>query len=171
MKYVMIILIAAISTISYAGSEQCSSGTRKATLNEQYNVNTDVPAHLKGATITITLADGRSSTVPAEKFKVVPRKQQLIVKHDTVETTITCSTQQPIQRNRVSVLAGRGTQEGLDRNNDNAPNEVTVENKVGPIFGAQYQYKTDWKVLKMPLSFGVQGQTNKTGSVMVGVDF
>lgn len=149
---------------------ECSSSTSSDQIEEQTEIKTDVPKHLEGATITVTLKDGRTTTVPAEKFKVVPRKQQFIVTKVSRNSTSLCTTNET-QHHRVSVLAGKGTQAGIDVSRKNAPNEVTVENNVGAVLGAQYQYKTDLKVLDMPVSVGIQGQNNETGSVLLGLDF
>lgn len=168
MKYIVLILTA-LSFNSYAcAEEKCSTDLKKASLEDVLDIKTDVPEFLKDATITVTLKDGRTSTVSANEFKVVKRIQQFIVKREKLEYVTKCSSN---DRNRVSVMAGQGTQSGLSRNNDNAPDQVTVENKVGAVYGAQYQYKTDLTIFSKPLSIGVQGQTNKTGSLLLGVDF
>ncbi len=169
MKHLMMIALLMFAVNANAGT-QCSTSTSEEKVDEQMEIKTDVPKHLEGATITITLKDGRTSTVPAEKFKVVPRKQQYIVTKTSRSSKEMCSTNET-QHHRVSVLGGHGAKPGLDSNRSSAPDEVTVESRVGAVFGAQYQYKSDLKVLDMPLSIGIQGQTNKTGSLLIGVDF
>lgn len=169
MKNLLIILLLTLSAAANAKT-QCQTSSSEEQVEEQTEIKTDVPKHLEGATITITLKDGSQSTVPAEKFKVVPRKQQFIVTKTSKSSKEVCTVSE-LQRNRISLLGGHGAQEGLDSNRSNAPSEVTVESRVGVVLGAQYQYRTDLKVLNMPLSIGVQGQTNKTGSVLLGLDF
>lgn len=57
-----------------------------------HEISTDMPKFLKGATITVTLANGKSSTVPADKFMVVPRKQYFIAGvNKTVIKNTTCA--------------------------------------------------------------------------------
>lgn len=169
MKNLLMISLLFLS-VNVNAKTQCQTSSSEEQVEEQMEIKTDVPKHLEGATITITLKDGRQSTVPAEKFKVVPRKQQFIVTKTARSSKEMCTTNET-QRNRVSVLAGHGAKEGLDSNRRASPDEVVVESRVGAVFGAQYQYKTDAKILDMPLSIGVQGQTNKTGSVVLGLDF
>ena len=124
---------------------------------------TDVPSHLKGATIIVRLADGRESSVPAEKFKVVPRKQQFIVTRTEKQKLISCVNNTP-NKNRASLVGGYGSRNGLTVSSNGSV--VEVENKVGLVGGLQYQ-----RLITDKLSIGVQGQTNKTGSVLIGLDF
>jgi hypothetical protein len=126
-------------------------------------ISTDTPNHLKGAVIIVRQKDGRESVVPAERFKVVPRKQQFIVTTLETNSTISCTTNEP-RKNRVSLLGGHGAQEGLTSTKTGTT--VTVESNVGLVGGAQYQ-----RMLSDRVSVGVQGQTNKTGSLLIGLDF
>ncbi len=170
MKYLLTIL--AMFSVTAHAEQSCNTQTSDYAATEQMEIKTDVPKHLEGATITVTLKDGRTSTVPAEKFKVVPRKQQFIVtKLDRSTKTSCTSVVTDEQKNRVSVLGGYGSKDGLDRDDSQAPNSVEFKSKVGAVFGAQYQRKLGVKVFDLPVSAGVQGQTNKTGSVLLGVDF
>lgn len=171
MKY-LIAFITMFSVVTANADQKCSTQSSEYEASEKMEIKTDVPKHLEGATITITLKDGRTSTVPAEKFKVVPRKQQYIVTKMDRSTNTTCSmTVEQSQKNRISLLGGSGTKDGLDRDDSNSPNSVSVKNRTGAVFGAQYQRQIGVKVLDMPLSVGIQGQTNATGSVLLGVDF
>lgn len=138
-------------------TESAIEATRTRTLDAS------VPGFLKGATITVKLADGRESTVPAEKFKVVPRAQQFVVEHTEHVIRTECSSNTP-NKNRVSGLIGHGAQAGLSSSVSGPTTEV--ESNVGLVGGAQYQ-----RMLNDTLSVGVQGQTNKTGSILIGIDF
>ncbi len=169
MKKLIITLMMTVSTQAMAKTE-CSTTQSQEQVEEQMEIKTDVPKHLEGATITITLKDGRTSTVPAEKFKVVPRKQQFIVTKTSTMSKEMCTVEDS-KRHRVSVLGGHGAQEGLSSNRSQAPSRVTVESNVGAVVGAQYQYRTDLKLLDKPVSVGGQLQSNETGSVMIGIDF
>jgi hypothetical protein len=79
--------------ISAIASANCVEKKQTESKDVVHTVDTSIPAHLKGAKITVTLADGRTSTVPAEKFMVVPRKQQTVVGQDKlVKSVVTCSS-------------------------------------------------------------------------------
>jgi len=156
-----LLLILMISTSVMAG-EKCSTSNSEEVATEKKLLSTDVPNHLKGAMITITLADGRQSTVHAERFKVVPRKQQWIVTKTLSSSTTMCSNDP--EKNRISLLAGHGARAGLNRSVDD--DGATVKSRVGVVGGAQYQ-----RLITDKLSIGVQAQTNKTGSLMLGLDF
>ena len=152
-----------IVNISFASEPTCTEQVGQVEEKEKLELTTDVPKYLKGATITVTKADGSSSTVPAERFKVVPRKQQFIVTKTEVSKTISCSAEEN-RKNRVSLLGGYGSRNGLTTTR-NATN-VTVESSSGVVGGAQYQ-----RMLNNRWSLGVQGQTNGTGSLLLGLDF
>jgi len=159
----LIALLLLVSGISYAGEPTCSEQTSAEEVTGQLEINTDVPSHLKGATIIVRQADGKESSVPAEKFKVVPRKQQFLTTRTERSKVLSCTTNTP-RANRVSLLGGHGSQSGLKSTSNGTTTEV--ESNVGLVGGAQYQ-----RMLTDRLSVGVQGQTNKTGSVLIGVDF
>lgn len=169
MKYAIILLTMFLTNV-YAKADTCSTETTANQVEEQTEIKTDVPKHLVGATVCVRLADGKESCVPAEKFKVVPRKQQFIVTKVSNSTVKTCSVEDS-KRHRVSVMGGKGPTGHLDRDNSQAPNKVSVESEYDVIGGAQYQYRTGVKVLSLPVSVGGQLQTNKSGMVLIGVDF
>jgi hypothetical protein len=144
----------------FAHAEKCATSTDAEQVEETREIKTDVPKHLEGATITIRLADGRESTVPAEKFKVVPRLQQFLITKTKQQTTTMCSA----DKNRLSVLAGKGPKNGLDVDKSQSPNKVTVESEYGGVGGLQYQ-----RLVTDRISVGAQVQTND--SVLLGVGF
>jgi hypothetical protein len=156
------VLFLALSTAAFAETN-CSESAESSYVDAAYELTTDVPNYLKGAKITVRLADGRESTVPAERFKVVPRKQQFLAKVIKTEKTVSCITNTP-RKNRVSVLGGHGAQEGLKSTASGS--STTVESNVGLVGGAQYQ-----RMIGERWSLGVQGQTNKTGSLLLGIEF
>ena len=157
MKYIIFSMLFGISSMA----SECIEKVSEEVATETKVINTDVPNHLKGATIIVRTADGRESSVPAEKFKVVPRKQQFLVTKTERSKTLSCSTN---KKNRVSLLGGHGAQGGLS--SSQSGNLVEVESETGAVVGAQYQ-----RMLNDTFSVGVQGQTNKTGSILLGVDF
>jgi len=158
MKTLLLLLLA---TNSYANN--CSSNTTVDEAISYYNIDANTPNHLKGATITVTLANGKSSTVPAERFKVVPRFQQYIIKTAQNTTTETCTINDP-NKNRVSALGGYGSRNKLSTSTTG--NTVEVENSRGLVGGLQYQ-----RLITDVLSVGAQAQTNKTGLLLIGLDF
>jgi hypothetical protein len=158
---------------------ECDSATNEGLVTGVKKIDTDVPKHLRGAVIIVRTADGRESVVPAEKFKVVPRKQQFITT-DTLITTVIQCTQKPTiikgntyvytSKNRVSLLAGKGMRAGLDKNRKNEET-IEVKNRVGAVGGVMYQRIIDQSLTPLDLSVGGQVQTNKTILFNVGLDF
>lgn len=162
-------LFLTLALISSLAQADCVDQNTENTEVETTTISTDVPKHLKGARITITLADGRTSTVPAELFKVVPRKQQRVITKVKSSTVRTCTNEAPELKNRISLLGGRGAKEGLDSRTNGST--VEVESKVGTIFGVQYQRVLPVKVFGKPLNVGGQVQTGKSALGSVGIDF
>lgn len=157
-------MIAMLLTVSaFANEPVCTDNAGQSEVKEKLDIKTNVPNYLKGAVIIIRRADGKESIVPAEKFKVVPRKQQFIVTKIEVNNTRICTTNEP-RKNRASLLGGYGIKNGLDTTRDG--NTTTVESRTGAVGGAQYQ-----RMLNDRLSIGAQGQTNSTGSLLLGLDF
>lgn len=154
------IIIALILFPMFALAENCATTTGEEKVEETKEITTDVPNHLKGATIIVRTADGRESSVPAEKFKVVPRNQQFVI----TKIKQTDKTMCRADKNRISVMAGNGPKEGLDRSKSTS--SVTVESRVGVVGGVQYQRMVTEKV-----SLGVQGQTNESVLFNIGLDF
>lgn len=170
MKPYILLLVSLFAIQAFAGEPICKTEmTADAVVQEQLEIKTDVPSHLKGATIIVRLADGRETSVPAEKFKVVPRKQQFIVTRTLTATETSCTAAIDPRRHRVSVLGGHGSQAGLSPITINAAGQAEVESKVGLVGGLQYQFLLP--ILDDRFSLGVQGQTNKTFSATLGVDF
>lgn len=150
-------------TTSVFADTNCKVESTASKVEETTEIKTDVPNHLKGAQIIVRLADGRESVVPAEKFKVVPRLQQYLVTKVSSSTVKSC-TNLDHNRNRISLLGGEAPTGHLDR--DGNADKTTVESERGLVGGAQYQ-----RLLTDKLSVGIQGQTNKSGMVLIGVDF
>ena len=151
-----------MTSLAYA-KEQCSTTSQIDEVLETQVITTDVPSHLKGAKIIVRRADGKESEVPAELFKVVPRRQQRIVTKLESKRVVSCK-ETLFNKNRISLLGGYGAQEGTKRRV--TEDSVRLQNNVGAVGGLQYQ-----RSLNERWSFGAQGQTNETGSVMIGLDF
>lgn len=157
-KLIIIAFIFLLFTLT-AKAADCRTTSGEAL--ETKVISTNVPAHLKGAKIIIVLANGQQSEAPAELFKVVPRKQQYLL--TKVSHTISCSSESH-EKNRVSLLGGFGPQGGLKKTQSSS--RVDIETESGLVGGLQYQRK-----ISKDFSVGVQGQSNKSGLISVGVDF
>lgn len=158
MKTFLILLALVFSTSAVA--LDCNTTSNVEEVEETRELKTDVPNHLKGATIIIRTADGRETSVPAEKFKVVPRVQQFVITKTKQLDKTTCTP----DKNRFSVLVGNGPKEGLDRSK--TATTVTVESRVGAVGGLQYQ-----RLITDDVSLGIQGQTNESVLINIGLDF
>src|SRR5690606_27362097 len=82
-------------------AESCTSSSSEEVVTATTEISTDVPSHLRGATIIVRTKDGRESSVPAERFKVVPRIQQFLVAKTQKNTETVCKN---AEKNRVSAL-------------------------------------------------------------------
>lgn len=140
----------------------CVTTSGQETVEDKLVISTDVPKHLEGATITVKLKDGTISTVPAEKFKVVPRHQQYLVTKVKQTDQTMCKADK--EKNRLSAMIGQGPKPGLTYSR--SAHEVDVESRVGTVGGVQYQ-----RLLNDKWSLGVQGQSNQTGLINLGYDF
>lgn len=152
-----------LTTAALANEPMCTDHVGHSESKERLEINTDVPSHLKGAVIIVRRADGKETVVPAEKFKVVPRKQQFIVTKVETNNIKLCISNE-LLKNRASLLAGYGSKNGLSTSTEG--NNTVVETSTGVVGGVQYQ-----RMLNDRLSIGAQGQTNKTGSLLLGLDF
>lgn len=162
MKYVLLVMMI-LMFVTIAARADCTRKVSGDIVAHQHEINTDVPKHLKGATIIIRLADGRESSAPAELFKVVPRQQQYLTTIVVKETMLICSKEP--KKNRASVLVGHGPNDTLSRSVK--PGQVIVENDSGAAAGAHYQRL----IGDDSLSLGLFGITNKTLGISVGVDW
>jgi hypothetical protein len=157
MKSLIIFLLAFSVSLQAA----CKEELFKSEVMGQYLISTDVPSHLKGATITVTKADGTSSNVPAEQFKVVPRKQQFITKHTQSGKIVSCEGLSA--KNRVRLMGGVGPN-GLKESRSGTT--VTIKSRQSEVFGAGYD-----RLLTDKFSLGLQGFSNGQGTIGLGIDF
>jgi len=160
MNKLLSLIVLCLPMISFASD--CSTTVDEEVVQSQLEIKTDVPKHLKGATIIVRTADGKESVVPAEKFKVVPRKQQFIVNKTSQLQVTMCKAE--VRKNRIGVAVGRGTKSGFDRSS--TPNSQTVSTKVGDLGAAQYQ-----RLVTERLSINGQVLSNDSGLIGVGWDF
>ena len=160
-------LVAMLFFISetFAGDATCKTVKSENSVQEKLELKTDVPKWLEGATITVRQKDGKESVVSADKFKVVPRKQQFIVTKTRAETTLMCAgDNHETNKNRVSLLGGIGPSGNLKVSSDGS--KVSVETGPAAVGGLQYQ-----RLLTDEISVGGQVQTNQSIMLNVGLDF
>ena len=157
-----IVAMIALFSVVVRAEQTCQTRVNENSVEEKLEIKTDVPKHLEGATIIVRLKDGTESAVPAEKFKVVPRKQQFITTKVVSSHHTVCSSEK--EKNRVSLLAGDGPQNDL--NVKKTPTKVTVESSLGAVGGVQYQ-----RLITDDISIGGQLQTNDSVLVNIGIDF
>lgn len=158
-----IITLMMLSSIAFA-TDECTNHIGKEEVKETLEINTKVPSYLEGATILIKLKNGKELMKSAKDFKVVPRKQQFIVTKTETNSTTSCTVGDEYKKNRVSVLGGYGRRSSLTTKT--SPGLTEVETQRGFVGGLQYQ-----RMLNKSWSVGIQGQTNKTGSLLLGLDF
>lgn len=162
MKTLILILIS-----SLALAKDCTETTQVSSQDVVHNVNTSMPKHLKGAMITVTLADGKSSQVPAERFMVVPRKQQTVVGQDkTVSKQVSCKS----DKKNLVIADLRKDVTGMDTETSLVPGGVQAktrsERELVP--GINYFRR---QVLDSDVGLGVGVDTNGTVKGMLGVEF
>lgn len=162
MKYILIMLL----FVSVARAEDCSDAVSSSEVKEQMEIKTDVPKYLEGATIIVRLKDGKESVVPAEKFKVVPRKQQYLVTKVQNDIVRMCKSN---LKNRLSVVAGSGPNGKLYRSSSGS--YVKVENEQGLVGGVQYQRQTGIVIFGKEINAGLLYQDNSTFSGTAGFDY
>lgn len=163
-KYIITLLL--LVNVAYAG-EVCE---QDSTVNKEevvYSVDTTIPKHLKGATICVTLADQKSSCVPAEKFMVVPRKQKTVLgENKTITKSINCSRTVEVSKKHTVYADVRKDHKELEVTNNGST--ATVESKKQLIPSINY-YRHD--VLDTPIGLGIGIDTNGTLKGAVGIDF
>lgn len=163
MKYVLVFLM----SMSAQAKELCTQDRKEIQEEVKYEVNKGLPSHLVGAKITVTLADGSSSTVPAEKFMVVPRVQKTVLGvNKAVVVTESCKGS---GNKHTVMLGGRKDIKGH-----------TVETKTTPT-GAQADVYADKglvgdvglyvRKLVGDVGAGASVDTNGTPRVFIGIDF
>lgn len=168
MKKLLYLLIM-LPTFSFA----LTCGETKSEVTEtktEQEVETVVPAHLKGATLTITLANGSKEVVKAEEYMLVKRKHKRpVVRVSSKETTLACETKvvESSKKNIISVQAVR-SQSGLSKDVVN-PTTVEVETRRSVGAGVMYQRKVDTGT--RDVVFGIGADTNKGINLGVGLEF
>ena len=165
MKYLIIFTIGFLTM--NVNAEDCTESQTVSAEQVVYSVSKDIPKHLKGATITITQADGKTSTVPAEKFMVVPRKQTTVLgENKTISKKLTCSNG---KKNSI-IAGGRKDTVGHRVETSSIPNgqQVKVYSEKDLVPDINYYRR---EILDTPIGAGVGVDSNGTLRGSVGFDF
>lgn len=129
-----------------------------------------MPKYLEGATVTVTLKNGKKYEYSSEEMAVVKRKNiNANVEKVKVAKKIMKALKDkkivPNKKNRVYVLGGYGNTGDLDSSTNGS--RYKVEHEKGAVGGIGYQRK----VGDGDVNVGVQVQTNGTTSLSLGTDF
>lgn len=154
-----------ISSVSMA--QECGETiTSSQETQSHVEVTTAVPEHLKGATLTITKADGTSETVKAEDYMLVKRKHKRPVVGITTQTkTLLCEKKSEKNAENILSLEAVSGQAGLEKNII-SKSEVEVKTKKGLGLGLMYQ-----RNIYKDLYLGGKVDSNENVGLNIGVGF
>ena len=136
MKYLFVIMM--LASTAQAG-EVCESQDSQVVGQKIEDVNTDVPKGMRGAKIIVRQANGKETSVPIEKFKVVPRKQQFKVTERKLSKSTTCRINES-SKNAI-ILGGRHDVTGLrtsTRNNADGSQSAAITTEKGAVLDLGY---------------------------------
>lgn len=150
--------------MSFVFASDCTDVQQKEEIKEERLINTDVPKHLQDATIIIRTKDGRESTISANQFKVVPRKQQFIVTKVKEHTERTCKVSG--KEKNLLMFGGRRDHKDIDTNV--VGKTATVSSEKGLVVDATYMRQN---VLDSKLGVGAGIDSNGVVRGVVGVEF
>lgn len=149
---------------STAFSADCTDVQSKEKVEATKEINTDIPKHLQDAVIIIRTKDGRESQVSANKFKVVPRKQQFIVTETSKHTERVCKVSG--KEKNLIIVGGRRDHTDLDIRVSGQT--ATVKSEKDLVLDAGYMRQN---IFDTNLGVGASVDTNGTLRGMVGVEF
>lgn len=129
----------------------------------------EMPKYLEGATVTVTLKNGKTYEYKSEKMAVVPRENidinaAKVAGFETLRKKIVNKEIVKNKKNRIYGLIGQGPTGGLDVSTNGS--HYSVEHDRGTVGGIGYQRKLDETI-----NVGIQIQNNNTTSLSLGVDF
>lgn len=129
----------------------------------------EMPSYLKGATVTVTLKNGKTYEYKSEEMAVVPRQSlgtTLALQNTVKEVKRKIENKELVKnkKNRLYGLVGQGPTDGLDVSTNGS--RYKVEHDRGGVLGIGYQRKLDETV-----NIGIQIQNNDTTSLSLGFDF
>ena len=131
-------------------------------------VETEVPSYLRGATITITQANGKTETIKSEEYMVVKRKHlRPVLNILTAKTKTLCKEVHPkdqqYSKNIVSLKVVDGYSD-VDKERLPGAVKLSVDRQVGA--GIMYQ-----RALNNRFYIGAELDTNQGAGIMGGVGF
>ena len=138
-----------------------------------FNTQAEMPKYLEGATVTVTLKNGKTYEYKSEKMAVVPRDGLGFYKEaseahaqafNSIHNKVISGELVKEKKNRVYGLMGYGQTGGLNVSTDGS--HYKVEHEKGAVGGFGYQRKVGDDV-----NLGVQVQSNETTSFSLGLDF
>lgn len=156
-------------SLSVSAKEMCEETQKTITEDVMHVVNVDVPSHLKGATITITQADGKTSTVPAEKFMVVPRKQKTIAgQNKAIVKNVSCKVSS--DNKNILMAEVKKSYTGLETKTEAITGGVKAEvsSKKEMVPGLNYYRR---ELFDSKFGAGVGVDTEGTVKGLIGLDF
>ncbi len=163
MRFFLILVIIYMFVQFAHAAPSCESYTTTKEVQTTKQVSDTPPKGLEDAAISVHTKNGKIYVFNSNEWKVVRRQKEVTVSKLIEETIENCTPDTP--KNRVSVLVGKGPQDSLDKSQPNA-NQVNVSTTSGEVLGIQNQ-----RNLFGNFSLGVQTQSNKTNSLMLGFDF
>ena len=168
MKYFTAFTVFFLAIIFARADQQCTESESSVVQDVVYTVNKNMPKYLQGATIIVRLADGRESSVPAERFMVVARKQKTVIgQNKTMSTSRTCKA--PSRKN--SVMVGvRKDHAGMNVTTKGITNGVSakVESKKTLIPDLNYYRR---EILDSHLGVGAGVDSSGVVRGVLGIDF
>lgn len=148
-------------------AEDCTDTQQKNEVQEEQVITTDVPNHLKDAKVCIFYPSGPNlgyHCVPAEKFKVVPRKQQRLVTKVKEHTERICKVSG--KEKNLLMFGGRRDHKNLDTRVNGKT--ATVESEKGLVLDASYLRQN---IFDSKLGVGAGVDSNGTLRGIIGVEF
>lgn len=129
----------------------------------------EMPKYLEGATVTVTLKNGKTYEYKSDEMAVVPRSNldvnaAKVAAFHTLHKKLVSKEIVKNKKHRVYGLLGYGPTGNLKTSTNGS--KYKTEHEEGAVFGVGYQFK-----LSEDLNIGGQVQSNETFSLSVGTDF
>lgn len=166
MKNIIFTLVFAVVVffMNEAYAKECKTLSKSDVQEVKEDVNTEVPKGMEGAVIIVRTKDGRESSVPIEKYKVVPRKQQFKVTKTNTTEKMLCEAD---ETKNMIVVGGRKDHRDLDVDVSSDGKTASVVSEKGLVLDASYIRR---KAIG-PVGAGVGIDTNGTPKAMLSIDF
>jgi hypothetical protein len=168
MKNLLIATLVYTGAISLAEAQECMETQSTVTQDVVYEVNKNMPAHLKGAVIIVRQADGRETSVPAERFMVVKRIQYTKLGENKITNSkLTCKAK---QKKNIVFVDAKKEHSGLNTTTQLIPGGVSakVQSDKALTPGLNYYRR---QLLDSDLGAGVGIDKNGQIKGMIGLDW